>query len=210
MKQITFLLLFTSGAALLQADVIYSNFGVSPDAPFDPTSGLTVASGGQDLSTAMSFVVSGNGYLVTAIDFVASLNGGTNAVTATLYQDSGGLPATEVYTTDAGLNPMGTFDDPVEISLNIASGPVLTAGATYWLSLDSTDSSSNIRWNYNGQGVIGQAATFTDSAWSTSSKELGAFELDGTAVSAPEPMTILLFASGLGVCILSRRLRSNR
>jgi hypothetical protein len=206
-KPIGFLLIAAS-SGLLQANVIYTNFGVSPAAPFDSTSGVTVAASGNDLSTAFSFAVSPlSSYVVTEIDFAASFNGGTNSIAATIYQDGGGVPGTAVYTTGFLNNAMGSFSSPVELAVPVNSGPVLNAGATYWLSLDAT-SDSIVRWNYNGLGVTGNGALFQSGAWSNSQRELGAFQIDG-AVASPEPATLALFGAGLAVLALVRFRRAN-
>jgi hypothetical protein len=208
MKKIAFVSFLAFGCGLLQADVIYSNFGVSPAAPFDTGAGLTVSSGGTDLSTAMAFLVTGNSYLVTQIDFVASLFSGTNSVTATIYQGTGapGTPGTSVCTTGPINNAMGSFANPSELEIPVVCGQALQAGDYYWLSLDSNASDSTIRWNYNGQGVIGTGATFNGTNWIPTSVELGAFELDGT-VASPEPITIILLVSGMAVLVAVRRRR---
>ena len=190
------------GAAPLQADVIYTDFGGTPT--FITGSGVTVTGSGSDYSTAFAFLMPfDSDYLVTAIDFVASLNSGDNLISATIYQDASGSPGAEVYSTGAISDELGTGDDPAEIAFSVAAGPVLNAGDTYWLSLDGSPSSS-IFWNYNGNYTSGQVSTFQNSAWSQGSPyPLGAFEIDGT--EAPEPITVLSFLSGIAAILYGQR-----
>jgi len=197
MKTILLSSLLISGAGLLHADIIYSNLG----APFNPNSGLAVVAGGTDFSTAMQFQVTYS-YVVQEIDFVAQLiSGSDTAIDATIYADNGGVPGTEIFTTGYVNNLLsGTA---AEIEEPIAGGPTLVTGGTYWLSLDG-DTSDTIRWNYNGAGASGLAASYT-SGWTASSRELGAFEIDGTLI--PEPATFLLIAPAIGALFLRRRMR---
>jgi hypothetical protein len=209
MKKLVFLLIVGAGTQLLQADVIYSNFG-SPLA-FQPNSGSTVASGGTDFSTAFSFTVQNNSYQVTGIDYAAFLQaaGGTNSISASLYTDNGGLPGTLLYTTtppDTGLE----VQNAIEFLDSVTGGPILNEGSTYWLSLDAPIDSST-GWAASGDGsAIGVGAQFTDGSWGTIGSHVqGAFEIDGI-VTAPEPVTTSLFVSGLASLVLFRRYKFNR
>ncbi len=182
---------------MLHADVIYSDLG----SPFNANSGLAVVAGGTDYSTAMQFQVPYS-YVVNQIDFVAQLiSGGDTAIDATIYTDNGGVPGTEIFTTGYVSNLLS--NTAAEIEEPIVGGPTLTTGGTYWLSLDG-DTSDTIRWNYNGAGASGLVASYT-SGWVASSRELGAFELDGTLI--PEPATFLLIAPAIGTLFLRRRMR---
>jgi hypothetical protein len=197
---------------LLHADVIYTNFGITPDPLYQNEYGETVSAGGTDLGTSFSFVVSSFTYQVTAIDFAAYLVNGTNAVIATLYADNGGVPGTELYTTgeiDNELQAAGSNSQ--ELFESVTNGPLLTPG-TYWLGLDTPVNvngvtSSTVTWSANGQGVDGADATFGEGVWTAGSREQGAFEVDGVIV-APEPVTTVLFASGFAGLVWFRRRKS--
>jgi hypothetical protein len=207
MKKLTFLLFFALGTPVMQADVIYTNFGASP---FDTGNGLAVSSGGSDYSLSFSFVVPPSfNYQLTGIDFAAFLKSGVNSITATLYSDNGGVPGGFVYSTGAissALQPQGSASELMEA---VSNGPTLNAGGTYWLTLDSNDASSVITWSYNGPGAFGPETTFTgESGWATPQlRTQGAFEIDATIVS-PEPATTALVASGLAAAVWFRRRKS--
>jgi hypothetical protein len=199
----------SAGTQLLQADIIYSNLGTPVQ--FEPGSGLTVASGGTDFSTAFSFVVQGNSYQVTQVDYAAFLisDGGADTVTATIYTDNGGIPGTALYTTsppDGGLQ----VGSAIEIMDFVTGGPVLNAGSTYWLSLDAPIDSS-VGWAYSDSPTAsGDDENFVSGIWtSQGTKTQGAFELDGT-VAVPEPVTTSLFISGLASLVFLRKYGSKR
>jgi hypothetical protein len=209
MKKLAFLLFASVGTQLLQADIIYSNLGTPVQ--FESSSGLTVASGGTDFSTAFSFVVQGNSYQLTQIDYAAFLisGGGTDTVTATIYTDNGGIPGTALYTTsppDGGLQ----IGNAIEIMDFITGGPILNAGSTYWLSLDAPIDSS-VGWAYSDSPTAsGDDENFVSGVWtSQGTKTQGAFELDGT-IAAPEPVTASLFISGFAALVFARRYTSKR
>jgi hypothetical protein len=209
MKKLVFLLFAGAGSHFLQADIIYSNFG-SPLA-FQSNFGATVSSGGTDFSTAFSFTVLNNSYQVTGIDYAAYLQqlGGTNAITASLYTDNGGIPGTLLYTTnppDTGLE----LENAIELTDTVTGGPILNVGSTYWLSLDSPIDSS-VGWASSGDdNAIGIEATLTDGVWGTNGSHVqGAFEVDGT-IAAPEPVAASLFVSGLASLVLLRRYKFKR
>ncbi len=194
---------------MLQASVIYSNLG-SP-VQFEASSGLTVASGGTDYSTAFSFVVTGNSYQLTQIDYAAFLiaGGGTDTVTATIYTDNGGKPGTAIYTTNP---PNGGFQvqNAIEVMDAVTGGPVLNGGSTYWLSLDAPTDSS-VGWSYSDvPTAFGDDENFVSGMWqSQGTKTQGAFEIDGI-IAAPEPMTTSLFISGFASLLILRRNKLKR
>jgi hypothetical protein len=205
MKKLTALLFLVSGMQL-QADVIYSNFGSSPQAAFDLSNGNAVASGGADFSLSFAFIPSIS-YQLGAIDFAAYRVDGTadNSVTATIYSDNGGIPGTPVYTTGAILDQLQLRGSTTEFFETVANGPILAGGATYWLSLDAPITDT-VGWSYNGQQLNGLSAANFGQGFVSSSRDQGAFEIDGT-VAAPEPVTTGLFASGLAALALLGRKR---
>jgi len=212
MRKSAYLIFFAFAAPALQADIIFSNFGTSPNF-FDPNNGSFVANGGIDNSLAFSFVIPvSHFYQLTEIDFAVSESSGDNSITATIYTDDGGVPGTAIYTTGAILNELQSTG--TELFEPVTNGPILDPGATYWLSLDATVDSS-VTWNNNGQGLDAEYATnIADPGdpfdWQLSGRsfEEGAFEIDANIAPVPEPATTVLFASGLAVCVLSYRRRS--
>lgn len=195
-----------AGASALQADTIFSNLGST----FDQESGLTVASGGTDYSSAYSFVVQNNSYQLTGIDFAAFLTatGGTNQITATIYSDNSGKPGTALYTTspDTGLELLNSL----EFTNVVTGGPILSEGNKYWLSLDAPTDSS-VGWAYTDQAnAFSTPDQFIDGVWEPIGSHVqGAFEIDGV-VAAPEPVTSALLLSGIAGLVFARRSRLAR
>ncbi len=191
-------------AGPMTIQTLYSNLG-SP-VSFEASSGVTVSSGGTDLSTAFSFMVPNTGfnYQVTNIDFAAYLFNGTNEISATLYTDNGSGPGTEIYTTGPILGQLGST--AVLLLENVTNGPILDQGQTYWLSLDApTD--ATVGWSYNDSGAISAPATFDSvNGWTVqgTTRSQGAFEIDGV-IASPEPVSTALVCSGILALVGLRR-----
>jgi hypothetical protein len=188
---------------------LYSNYGVSPAAPFDPTFGDTVSNGSNDLSASFAFTVGGTQNLaLNQILFTASIVSSTdpNSVTLSIEKNNGGQPGTQIFTSGAITGQMGILGSatqpPVTIDYTaISGGTVLMAGATYWLTLDGP-AAAHVAWNANGQGLNGTEEFLQAGAWTPASREVGAFAIIG---QTPEPGTLALFGAGLALAGVRRR-----
>ncbi|MDP9053156.1 MAG: hypothetical protein M3N93_02460 [Acidobacteriota bacterium] len=202
-------------AALLYADIIYSNFGPS-DNPFNMDSGETVSSD-VDFMPSISFTVSSNEQLAE-VDFVTSIaQGGTNQVTIGLSKDSGGHPGTSIASKefDGQMGVLGGEDlDPADPSVELSWIPTsvvsLTPGVTYWITL-SAPAGANVTWNANTYALIGAPQfgddQFINGSWQHTNGTLGAIQIldtaqtSGVPSSSPEPGTALLLGTGLIVAV---------
>lgn len=215
-KIVAFVFFLAFGSSVANADIIYSN--LNPARPFDTSNGSFIADSGYDLSLSFAFQVTGHDYVATGITFGAFLSSGANAITATIYDDNGGVPGTALFTSAeiAGLLVAEGADNTGDAGLitqMISSGPLLIAGNTYWLSLDASPD-SQVTWGNNGGNgtdlIDGSAALVLpgNSAgdWTAAAKTEGAFAIEGT-VEVPEPYTTGLVVSGLGALVFIRRKR---
>ena len=107
---------------------------------------------------------------------------------------------------------LGTFgSNNSPLVLNLSSGIVLTAGTSYWVTVADISGGSDVNyWNWNSTGDGSPQAISTDggSTWfSPSGLPPGAYEVDGTTASVPEPSTLVLLASGVAGLLASKRRR---
>lgn len=203
-------------AALLNADVIYSDFGPSGN-PFNQDAGETVSGSGVDLMPSISFSVSSNEQLME-VDFVTSIpQGGANDVTVSVSQDSGGHPGTAFASQEfpgqmgvLGGETLDPADPPVELSWIPTSVISLSPGVTYWMTL-SAPASADVTWNANTYGTpqFGDDQ-FINGNWEQTSGTLGAIQIldEAQAPASPEPGTALLLGTGLIVAIGCRLRRA--
>jgi hypothetical protein len=199
--------LAASPAILLQAAVIYSDFGSGES--FDQDAGAVVSQSA-DLSPSLAFT-SAVAQELTEVDFVTSIGeiGDLNQVTVSLSSDGGGQPGT-VLASQEFTNAMGVLggegndppDPPVVISWILSTPADLLAGDTYWITLDGP-APGDVTWNYNNQLQSGYSV-FESGSWMTTTDTLGAIQILGESEgsdpsSAPEPGTAIMLALGLGL-----------
>jgi len=189
--------------------VIFSDLGSSPSVYSDggySVSGSASAAGGF-VEPAFSFTVGASSYDLTQIDLALTNYSGTNgSVTVELVNDSGGLPGSTVLGswTFSSLPANGSTNTTLQTESGI-TGITLSADTTYWLEVFVTNGTSNTYdlWNYNNQGVTGTDAENTGTGFlSGGTATVGAFDVLGTAIAAPEPSSLLLLGSGLAALSL--------
>jgi hypothetical protein len=196
-----------------------SNLG-SP-AGFDPVNGWAVDGGvvsGQMLAVAFTTDVTvalRDAQLALGIAFT---NLSQSPFGVYLAADSGGLPGTDL--ADLVLSPGATVGPfpPGNLATYLCNAPcpVLQAGTQYWLavdipnlSLDYFETQAVWNWNTTLDYSTGANFAFNDTQFATgwvpgSMEDLRpAFQID----PAPEPDSIILALTGLGLILGGRRLR---
>ncbi len=197
---------------LLQADIIYSDFG--PGMSFDPDGGAVVSSS-SDVRPSFAFT-SPVALALTEVDFVTSIgeSGYLNQVTVSLSSDGGNGPGT-LLTSQEFDDAMGILGgetndppDPPGVISWLLSNPVdLLAGARYWITFDGP-APGDVTWNYNNMLQSGYSE-LEFGLWQTTNGTLGAIQILGEAENqdpaAPESGTALLLGLGLiGISLLKR------
>lgn len=182
----------------------------------NPFSGLNDA--------AMAFTPTGD-YTLDALQIVLlGPSVGTHFANVQLMSDAGGLPGTVLESFQVVL-PGSSFDPAtvntgnvllaMPVVINSTLHPLLASGAQYWLSA-GTDPNGSGMWVMSGvlptglNGSVGPAAALRDDGtWVSAAvnpangSTLGSFAVEGTPAAVPEPATLLLLGSGIGV--LARR-----
>ena len=161
---------------------IYNNFSSYPLGRYWCCSGWTISGPtspiAQDIAVAMPFTAPGNG-AVTRIAVAAGYVTGTNGVTVSLYDDSGGLPGTSLGSLDnTGLPQFGSCCTVVVSNVGIP----ITAGSKYWVVLSTGPNTLDTwdAWNQNDTNQTNQPfASRTNGVWTLSSGILGAFAVQG-------------------------------
>ena len=161
---------------------IYNNFSSYPLGRYWCCSGWTISGPtspiAQDIAVAMPFTAPGNG-AVTRIAVAAGYVTGTNGVTVSLYDDSGGLPGTSLGSLDStGLPQFGSCCTVVVSNVGIP----ITAGSKYWVVLSTGPNTLDTwdAWNQNDTNQTNQPfASRTNGVWTLSSGILGAFAVQG-------------------------------
>lgn len=196
--------------AVVQADVIYSNFG--PGTTFD--SGVSYVLSGPSspvgmYTMAMPFIPSAS-YTLDSATVAIGIDQGTNSFDLAVYDDSGGRPGSTVLESWSGIVMGPDHSATTTETVLSASNPLLTGGSPYWL-VASASADTWAGWMYNSTGDLGGYAFSTTGPagpWNVSPplSEEGAYSVMGTPAGAtvPEPATFALFALGL-VGILGRR-----
>jgi hypothetical protein len=198
---ITSVILSAFPAMLLQADMIYTDFGSGNT--FDMDAGAVVSQS-IDFRPSFAFTPAAN-LTLTEVDFVTSIGetGDLNKVTISLSADNGGQPggllASQEFDNAMGILG-GEADDPPDGSGILSWLPSQTlnllAGATYWITFDGP-APGDVTWNYNNTLQSGYSE-FTSNAWQTTNGTLGAIQILGEAdAPVPESGTALLLGLGL-------------
>lgn len=155
---------------------------------------------------ASGFVSPGN-FSLSRIDIGLDYNGfGANGAVVSLWTDSSGIPGSELASFSVGPLPDATASGAPPIAITGISGITLAAGQEYFLVAAGSTPQTAAGWNFNDTGTVGDMAFDQGSGFTPASNEtLGAFDVIGTAIPAPEPSTVLLFGGALLILGCARR-----
>lgn len=180
------------------AGTIFNDFGAGNS--YNCCTGWTVSGPssppGQFIS-ANQFVAGGGGGTVSQIDLGIGLVVGNGTGTASLYTVSSGLPGTLLGSWN--YTAQQAFGGCCAIStINIAGGPTLSNGVSYYLVITG-DSSNWNAWNLNDQGATGIDLFSNDGHnWNNNGvQSLGAFRILSGQGGVPEPGTFVMLGSGV-------------
>jgi hypothetical protein len=205
------------------ANMLYTNLGTG--GTYDNTTFWNVCGDGGcgSMTIATQFSIAGSdSQSVTAIDLAVGNVLPPATLFAAIFTDNDGTPGTQVTNAYWNLSTSTNVGDLCCAldSITGITGVTLSASQLYYLilgPLDTADSSWN-GWFYNSQGVNGLVLSSLDggASWAyangMSSSPLGAFDivgtqnLVGTLSQVPEPVSLLLFGTGLiGILATQRR-----
>ena len=196
--------------AISAASTIYSNFGAGQS--YDITEGNLVGNdfSGDNLGEGDTFTPAATakfGSLDIALS--CSVASCPDPFTVTLSTDSGSdSPGAVIESfTDSGVKLGALNVNNAPLVFNSVSMPTLTAGTQYWVTV-ATDLSNSISWNLNSTGDTSDQAISSDggATWfSPSGLTPGAYEVDSTVTTTPEPGPMALLVFGLPLAWLFRR-----
>jgi hypothetical protein len=147
--------------------------------------------------SANEFVAGGGGGTVSQIDIAIGVVVGSGAGTVSLYTVSGGLPGGLLgswnYTAHQSFGNCCAFE-----TINIAGGPSLTDGTSYFLVVTANGSTWNA-WNQNSVGATGEDLFSQDGThWTDNGiQTLGTFRILSGQGGVPEPGTFVMLGSGV-------------
>jgi hypothetical protein len=160
---------------------------------------------------ASSFTPSAN-YNLTQVDMALQFVSGTNQVDVSLATDGGGVPSgtTLASWSFSNLPPYNGSCCALQTE-TFSSGPVLTAGITYWLVASPGGTDTAAGWMHSSTGGTNPLDYF-NGAWNTTTGPAVAFDVIGnlTDTAVPEPCTLLLVTLGLTVALVVKRSTRSR
>lgn len=178
------------------AGTIFDDFAAGNS--YNCCSGWTVSSPngppGQ-FSAANEFVAGASG-TVSQIDLAIGYVTGSGSGTAALYTVSGGLPGTLLGSWSFTAHQVFGNCCAIE-TINVAGGPSLTNGTSYFLVLSADNNGTWDAWNWNSVGATGLDLFNQGNGWINNGiQPLGTFRiLSGAGV--PEPGTFVMLGSGV-------------
>lgn len=181
------------GAAVLEADVIYSNFGT--DSTFSAGTGLIVTNDGSAWSSVAVGFVPASDYNLTSIEFVATnLIPGDSLLTIGIFADNGGQPAGQPVSPPLEsftiLSPWQFGDEAPVMTVTSLLRPLLVANTQYWIGMQGPVDGFII-WNQNIVNAAGFSETDGSGNWSASDQAQGVVEIDGALAPFSGPVVTL-------------------
>jgi len=196
------------------ADVLYSNLGPPGDQYYGGgyligTYYNTYVSADENQAIADQFTLGAGGTVADAVLPLFDLNSADSPVDLYIESDNLGVPGSIM----ASLLQVGTIaESPGSLITFTCSGSQCMLPANpYWLVAQQPDPGSDQGWNLVYQDLLQGNLAFNESGsatgpWYSYIGTQGAFQIDGTTSTVPEPTSILLFASAvLGIGIARRR-----
>jgi len=208
------LLVVVIGFALIASaranSVVFSTFG--PGDSFDMTASWAVhgavgSPSGLPLLIAAQFTAQASGNLVSVdLGMRFSQSFGPGLFNLYLYNDSGGVPdaSTAVFLGSDG--SFGTFT--ALVSLPVSGTVSVSAGSSYWLSLQPALENAWCFWDFSSPLLLGTIDYSRDGAtWFLvgTSQEMPAFRLTATSTVPDSSCTIILLATSSLVLVGLRR-----
>ena len=201
--QVRFLQLLCLAGALasaLSADVVFSNISES-----------SVGADGVDASFAGplydSFTSLGAAGQITNLQLVLNLCQNDNCPSSGTVEV--GLYADDSTTPGAELSALGSISDsllsgtPATYQIALTAFPVLTADTRYWIGLSGD---TTAQWSYDGGDP--QISEYFDNQSGVWPDSAGPYQMQVTETT-PEPASIFLFLTGVGILALSSRALHN-
>lgn len=186
------------------ADTAYSSF--DPGNTFNTGSGWTTSGMssaiGHEYVCGETFVSATSGNVVQ-INIALGYVVGTNAATVSLYSDNAGELGSVLGSWN--ISDMGSFGSAyTPSSINIAGGPAISAGSSYWVVAKAADDAW-LAWNQTLSGLTGTLyQSFDGAPGYFPNANQAAFSVETRPV--PEPVSMVALASG--ALALMRRRRS--
>jgi len=127
------------------------------------------------------------------------------SITLSIHSNSGNEPAgpTGIIGTFA---PVTLPSDPAVVTFEATTDFELEANTEYWLTASA--SNGQIEWFYNDQGIQNFTSAHIGGSWNT--EDVPGMALAFEINQVPEPESLPLCATGLGVWLLGRYLRRPR
>jgi hypothetical protein len=180
--------------------ILFTNFGAADS--YNTAVGNTVGNAfdGKNYAEGDTFTPSLSESLSSLTIALSCLSGCPDNFDVSLTGSAGGAPGVVLKNFIVNAASLGVFGaNNAPLVLNAVSGPMLTAGTQYWITV-SSDLNDSIAWNLNSTGDVAANAISSGGGltwFSPSGQTPGAFQVDGVATVVPEPASLLLVATSM-------------